>query len=111
MTLAAATRYRRAVARASQDDSIETTMQGQSDEADVLALAAYLRSLAPPPPARAEESPAAAATIEKGEKVFTNLRCAACHDPQHRYTFPTVYAVGLVDQLGNDHFNVVSVVP
>ncbi|MGE0608820.1 MAG: cytochrome c peroxidase [Pirellulales bacterium] len=86
-------------------NSIETTMQGQADNASVAALSEYLRGLAPPPPLGSFDKPGAETDVEDGKKLFTKLQCAACHNPQYRYTSDLAYDVGLADRLGNHHFN------
>jgi cytochrome c peroxidase len=91
--------------------SILTTMQGPrtrpaSLDADVAALAAYLRSLEPVPSSRIDgamahaEGPAAS----RGRAVFEARRCGECHAPPE-YTSPRLYDVGLADELGNRRFN------
>jgi len=105
--------------------SVTTTMRGKppSDE-QVQALAAFLRTLTPAPPAqpenfdddapgggdrserrvsRAERGPPAAA-IERGRSIFAARRCDRCHTPPE-YTSADVYDVGLKDEAGNTKFN------
>jgi len=81
--------------------SFRTTLQGKArDEADARAVAAYLRTLAPPP-ATTPPDPAAAA---RGLAVFERRRCDRCHAPP-AYTSPKSYDVGLADDVGNALFN------
>lgn len=88
------------------EKSIVHTMQGRDEIAEnvVPALAAYLRSLGPPPPLaklRGEEDRAA---IARGEKIFVAQKCASCHAPP-AYTTPKVVDVGLKDELEHREFN------
>src|SRR5262249_20452554 len=58
---------------------------------------------APPPlhrPATLEEE----ATVRRGREVFERQDCARCHTPP-AYTSAKAYSVGLVDEVGNTHFN------
>lgn len=83
--------------------SVQTTMHGKPlTDAQVEDLAAYLRTLEPPPAlgvARGEKL-----DVDRGREVFRKLQCATCHIPP-TYTSPKTYAVGLVDELGNKLFN------
>jgi YVTN family beta-propeller protein len=85
--------------------SVETTMRGAkltaTREAD---LVAHLRTLSPPPPLNrfAEKRPREAA--RRGEKVFRDQGCAACHEPP-TYTSAKTFDVGLTDEAGNRAFN------
>lgn len=84
--------------------SIETTMHGETPrDGDVADLAAYLRTLAPPPP-RPAEGPDAIAAVGRGEAAFRELGCVACHAPP-RYTSARTYDVGLSDAAGLRRFN------
>ena len=49
--------------------------------ADIDRVTAFMRLLAPPPPARRTAS---AATVANGRALFTSLSCAACHTPTLR---------------------------
>jgi YVTN family beta-propeller protein len=82
--------------------SIETTMRGREPTEDqVEALAAFLKSLPPPPViAKSEDHPA----IERGQKVFEAQRCNRCHAAPE-YTSAESYDVGLADELDNSKFN------
>ncbi len=85
--------------------SIETTMRGPSpSERDVRALAAYLRTLSPPPSLSKARGQIDSAAVERGRVVFQSHDCSACHEgPQ--FTSADVYDVGLEDELGNRRFN------
>jgi mono/diheme cytochrome c family protein len=85
--------------------SIGTTMRGAtpSDE-QVEALAAYLRSLAPPSPALADAARDDEAAVARGREVFRARECATCHAPPE-YASKGRYDVGLVDEMGNRKFN------
>ncbi len=84
--------------------SIRTTMQGQEPPGgDVQALAAYLKTLAPPPPL-GKFRDVAAGTIERGGEVFRRQECASCHAPP-TYSGQGTFDVALPDKLGNRKFN------
>jgi mono/diheme cytochrome c family protein len=84
--------------------SVETTMRGAKlTAAQVEDLAAYLKTLSPPP------APARAATrrrgeVARGKKVFESRACASCHAPPY-YTSAKTYDVGLRDEAGKAAFN------
>jgi YVTN family beta-propeller protein len=81
--------------------SITSTMQGSSPlPSQVQDLAAYLRTLTPPPPLRNGQ----AALIERGREVFRRRNCVSCHAPP-TYTSAKTYDVGLTDEVGNTRFN------
>ncbi|QEH35021.1 Di-heme cytochrome c peroxidase [Aquisphaera giovannonii] len=80
--------------------SIETTMRGKPlDDGDVADLAAYVRSLRPPPPPAAPREAA-----DRGALVFRSKKCANCHAGE-ALTSDGVKDVGLVDDVGNRAFN------
>jgi DNA-binding beta-propeller fold protein YncE/cytochrome c peroxidase len=82
--------------------SIETTMRGRTPTArQVEDLTVYLRSLAPPRPLEANLDQEA---IARGREVFRARKCADCHAPP-AYTKPSLYDVGLADEVGNRRFN------
>ena len=85
--------------------SIRTTMQG-SDPSDeqVAALAAFVKTLTPPPAISTFEPQADPEAIERGRQIFEQQQCASCHRPP-LYTTPEAYDVGLADKLGNRRFN------
>ena len=81
--------------------SVETTMRGPKlTAAQTADLAAYLQALPPVPPAN--KAPAGA--VRRGEGVFRDQGCAACHEPP-AYTSPKTYDVGLADEAGVRLFN------
>lgn len=96
--------------------SVRQTMQGSRDLSanEVADLAAYLRSLEPPPslievrgkpePSKPEPSKPELSDVELGRVVFERLGCARCHQPP-TFTTPRAYDVGLVDELGEHQFN------
>jgi mono/diheme cytochrome c family protein/DNA-binding beta-propeller fold protein YncE len=60
------------------DQSLRTSLHGPTPTAGQVAeIAAYLRSLSPAPPLRAEDDPAAL----RGREAFGERRCDACHVP------------------------------
>lgn len=81
--------------------SIRSTMQGQRvKEEQVHDLAAYLRTLSPPPalPVADEEA------VRRGADLFARLACASCHTPPE-YTSRRTFEVGLADEAGLRLFN------
>jgi len=86
--------------------SILTTMHGRTPfDQQVHDLAAFLRSL-PPPPALASLAGHGQknGAVEKGRMIFHDQGCARCHTPP-AYTSSKTYEVGLHDEVGNTHFN------
>jgi mono/diheme cytochrome c family protein len=81
--------------------SIRTTMHGQPTKQQVADLAAYLRTLAPPPARRGERADEA---VRRGKAVFASRDCIRCHAPP-AYTTPRTYEVGLEDEMGKSAFN------
>ncbi|WP_165073011.1 cytochrome c peroxidase [Paludisphaera rhizosphaerae] len=80
--------------------SLETTMHAHDPSPrQVEALAAYLKTLAPPPPISTE-----AQAVARGREIFDSSRCDACHTAPS-YTTPMRYDVGLADAVGNHEFN------
>jgi YVTN family beta-propeller protein len=85
--------------------SIRSTMQGKKPtDAQVNDLAAYLRSLPPPPSLLKSRGKLDAAMSERGRAVFVREKCADCHAAP-TYTTPRTYDVGLRDEVGGSHFN------
>jgi mono/diheme cytochrome c family protein/DNA-binding beta-propeller fold protein YncE len=85
--------------------SIKSTMQGTPPtDKQVTDLAAYLRSLPPPPPLTQVRGTADAEAVKRGRKVFAREKCATCHAPP-TYTSPKTYDVGVHDELGGTQFN------
>jgi cytochrome c peroxidase len=76
-------------------------MQGRepTDE-QVASLAAFVRSLEPPPKNQMADGTAAAA----GHKLFDELGCRTCHPPPS-YASPGVFDVGISDENGRRKFN------
>jgi len=84
--------------------SINSTMHGESgSDEQIAALAAYLRSLAPPKRAAKAKSQARG-SIERGGKRFTQLQCDRCHTPP-TYTSTELFDVDLADESGRGRFN------
>jgi YVTN family beta-propeller protein len=85
--------------------SIATTMHGpKATSRQVADLAAYLRTLSPPPASPAALEPKTDPASARGRDVFRARKCDACHVPPE-YTSPERYDVGLVDEVGNHEFN------
>jgi cytochrome c peroxidase len=81
--------------------SLRTTMRSLSVRDEQVAdLTAYLRTLAPPPPAARPDE----ASVRRGREAFGRHGCAKCHAPP-TYTTPKTYDVGLHDEAGNTAFN------
>ncbi len=81
--------------------SIRSTMQGRDPtDAQVAALAAFVRSLEPPPKMPSPDGTA----VEAGQKLFDELGCWNCHPPPS-YTSPGVFDVGISDEHGCHEFN------
>ncbi len=84
--------------------SVRTTMRGRKPAAEqARAIAAYLGTLAPPPALGSFEK-RDAVTVRRGRDVFERHSCGTCHAPP-AYTSARAYNVGLVDEVGNTHFN------
>ena len=81
--------------------SITSTMQGSepSDE-QVAALAAFVRSLKPPPSLQSAD----AGVVEAGRKLFDELSCRDCHNPP-TYTSAGIFDAGTADEDGRHKFN------
>jgi cytochrome c peroxidase len=85
--------------------SVRSTMQGQSpSEQQVRALAAYLRTLPPPPALDPARGTLDRAAVRRGREVFAKQGCAVCHAAP-TYTTPKAYNVGLKDEAGKSLFN------
>lgn len=85
--------------------SVATTMRGRPlTEAQTTDLAAYLRTLPPPPGLAVARGELDGPKIERGRDVFRKHGCADCHAPP-AYTSPRTYGVGLVDEVGAKTFN------
>lgn len=82
--------------------SVRKTMHGHPlGEQQVQDLAAYLRSLKPPPPAQPTPD---RQTLRAGRRVFETRGCAKCHQGR-RHTTSGVFHVGLKDENGRSAFN------
>ncbi|MBI3862327.1 MAG: cytochrome C peroxidase [Planctomycetia bacterium] len=82
--------------------SIETTMRGRPPaENQVRDLAAFLRTLPPPP---VVQDSADRTVVARGRKVFESRRCSWCHSGPE-YTSEETYDVGLKDELNESQFN------
>src|SRR5439155_26896115 len=62
--------------------SVETTMRGSKPtDPQVQALAAYLRSLSPPPSLTRLTGEVNAMAVQRGREVFNREACGSCHTP------------------------------
>jgi YVTN family beta-propeller protein len=87
--------------------SILNTMQGTPASArdeNVADIAAYLRTLSPPPSVRAARGTTDVAAVGRGRLVFDRMDCARCHEPPS-YTTAKTYDVHLRDESGLARFN------
>ncbi|MFK7817727.1 MAG: cytochrome c peroxidase, partial [Planctomycetaceae bacterium] len=80
--------------------SLQTTMHSKADKAVAADIAAYLKSLTPPPRLETTDP----ATVTAGKGVFIGHGCAACHQGD-RLTSPKVVDVGFRDQADETRFN------
>lgn len=87
-------------------NSVSMTMQNEEPATDdqVAALAAFIKTLSPPPAIDRLRGTADEQAIDRGKKLFAALNCIDCHQPP-TYTSPGVYDVGFVDTEGNKLFN------
>lgn len=85
--------------------SIKSTMQGlaPTDE-QVRDLTAFLETLVPPPSLLQARGQVNKDAFERGQALFTRLKCVSCHKPP-LYTSPRTYDVGLRDEAGASQFN------
>lgn len=87
-------------------NSIESTMQ--SDDApraeDIQAIAAFLRTLEPPPSLDAARESLDQAAVARGRQLFKRQGCQECHAAPS-FTTPDVYDVGMEDELHHRRFN------
>ena len=86
--------------------SIQKTMRfrGEIPPGTERAMAAFLRTLEPPPGIDAARGRVDRHRVERGKALFGTLGCADCHVPP-RYTSEETYDVGLVDERGMRMFN------
>lgn len=85
--------------------SASSTMRGRGiSDASASDIAAFLKTLQPPPPYEPATTPADHALINEGRRLFVSLNCASCHAGT-TLTSADVYDVGLEDERGLRHFN------
>lgn len=85
--------------------SLKTTMRGPTPSIEqVRDLAAFLRTLSPPPSLREARGSGNPEAVQRGRKIFAREKCATCHTPP-TYTSAKTYDVGLKDEDGGTHFN------
>jgi len=86
--------------------SIQKTMRfrGKVEEETVRAIAAFVRSLPPPPGIDVARAIPMTASARRGKQLFGSLGCIECHAPP-RYTSNACYDVGLADERGMRQFN------
>jgi YVTN family beta-propeller protein len=85
--------------------SVTSTMQGSKPTEDqVRDLAAFVRTLPPPPSLARLRGEVDEAVVQRGRAVFQRHGCEGCHAPP-TYTTPRTYSVGLADEAGNTAFN------
>jgi YVTN family beta-propeller protein len=87
-------------------NSVENTMQREDTlpKEQVRAIAAYVNSLALPPPLDVLRGTQDATAVERGRLAFAKHDCGRCHAPP-TYTTPEAYDVGLKDSQGASEFN------
>ncbi len=92
-------------------NSIEDTMQSDlpAKENQIEAIAAFVKSLPPPPSIREARDLAFTRQMDVGESLFTELECRSCHSGPSM-TSEQTFDVGLVDELGQRRFNPPSLV-
>jgi cytochrome c peroxidase len=88
--------------------SITVTMRDHeglhATDENIAALAAYMRTLSPPPSILAARGEADEAARARGRLAFDSQGCAECHRPP-AYTTPDAYDVDLADEQGRREFN------
>jgi cytochrome c peroxidase len=85
--------------------SLKSTMQGPEPREDqVRDLAAYLRTLPPPPALARARGTDDEKVRQRGRQVFLRNKCQTCHAPP-AYTTAKTYDVGLRDEAGLKYFN------
>jgi DNA-binding beta-propeller fold protein YncE/mono/diheme cytochrome c family protein len=85
--------------------SAASTMRGRGiSDASASDIAAFLKTLQPPPPYEPATTPADRVLISDGRRLFESLNCADCHTGT-TLTSADVYDVGLEDERGLRHFN------
>jgi cytochrome c peroxidase/DNA-binding beta-propeller fold protein YncE len=85
--------------------SAASTMRGTgvSDEA-ATDIAAFLKTLQPPPSYQPPTTPTDNALVDQGRQLFESLNCTDCHAGS-TLTSADTYDVGLVDERGLKNFN------
>lgn len=89
------------------ESSLRTTMHGPpraASKANIDDLVAFLETLEPPPGLARARGISAHAIAERGENVFNNAGCSACHIPPF-FTSLQTYKVGLHDKSPAGKFN------
>lgn len=85
--------------------SAASTMRGKGvSDNSASDLAAFLKTLPPPPPYEPATTPADRALVKAGRQLFESLSCTDCHTGT-TLTSADVYDVGLVDERGLRKFN------
>ncbi len=85
--------------------SAASTMRGKGlSDKSASDLAAFLKTLQPPPPYEPATTPADRALVKDGRRLFESLSCTDCHTGT-TLTSRDVYDVGLVDERGLRKFN------
>ena len=93
------------------EDQIKTSliisMQSQlpTEQLPIEPLAAYLRTLVPPPSLRfAQQTELPAARLEQAQSLFRSAGCSSCHSGSS-YTSASIIDVGIHDEEGTTEFN------
>jgi YVTN family beta-propeller protein len=85
--------------------SVLTTMHGRpQDDGVVRDLAAFLRTLPPPPSLAKLRGEVDEDRVGRGRAVFRDRGCADCHAPP-AYTAAGAFDVGMADEVGHRRFN------
>ena len=85
--------------------SAASTMRGRGvSDKSAADLAAFLKTLSPPPSYQPAVTPADHKFVNEGRQLFESLSCVDCHSGT-TLTSADVYDVGLIDQRGLRHFN------
>lgn len=85
--------------------SAASTMRGRGvSDKSASDLAAFLKTLQPPPPFQPATTSTDKALVKEGRRLFESLSCTDCHTGKI-LTSSDVYDVGLVDERGLRKFN------
>ena len=85
--------------------SASSTMRGRGiSDTSSSDIAAFLKTLQPPPPYEPAATPVDHAQVSDGRRLFDSLNCIDCHTGT-TLTSSDVYDVGLEDERGLRHFN------